>query len=203
MTTPFKNIYHLRKVADIDSQPCAFCYKPTTSVLITSDSKSDFFYTCNIHLQDVQFASPIHSQEYLYAKAKKDALDKEITILKRRWDEKNRYAGWEKLINYTKWNKNESNADETVDDKKEDKKKNVSDDKTLNDKEKADKKKLKDLSIESHEFEQILTKQPRVYALNKDIYKIRLEKKKPKPQIDTTGVKDLSMFPSVPKKALD
>lgn len=205
---PFKNIYHLRKVAQSNSKPCAFCYKITDSVLITSDGsvslntsnvqhqkliqiyQSDFFFTCDSHLKDAAFASPIYDKEYNEAKAKKEALDKEIKALKLKWDEKNRYAGWDKLVS-----KFSSTKKDGKDDDKKDEKDSTS---------KSEETQIKELSKQVSNHESILQKQPRTYQLNKDIFKIRLEKKyKSKQSVQSTQLnqklKDPTFFPSVPQ----
>ncbi|CAR29875.1 hypothetical protein ZYGR_0AD05640 [Zygosaccharomyces rouxii] len=67
-----KNEYTARKVGIKDMQPCVVCYKPTTTVLY---SGIDWFYTCDIHLQDnPQFVTPLYSKEYQDAVAKLKAL---------------------------------------------------------------------------------------------------------------------------------
>jgi AAA-ATPase Vps4-associated protein 1 len=33
------NIYHLRTVAEVSAKPCTICFRPSTAVLITPDSK--------------------------------------------------------------------------------------------------------------------------------------------------------------------
>lgn len=57
----FANTYHHRLVAPSASKPCFICYKPSTSVLITPDSR-DFFYTCAGHLDDKGFCTAVVSQ---------------------------------------------------------------------------------------------------------------------------------------------
>ena len=60
---PFPNKYQVRLVASSDSKPCIICYKPATTVLL-AEGNGDFFYTCQQHLKDEQFANSIHPQEY-------------------------------------------------------------------------------------------------------------------------------------------
>lgn len=141
----------------------------------------DFFYTCDTHLKDTHFALPI-DEEYSEALRKKQRIDNQIKTLKARWDEKNRYAGWDKLMSYAKWSKDEK-------DDKNDKK----------DQESEDKSELKDLKEEVNDCDTILQRLPRVYELNGDIFKLRLEKRKPKPALESTKIKDTSMFPDAPK----
>ncbi|GAV56263.1 hypothetical protein ZYGR_0BB00400 [Zygosaccharomyces rouxii] len=67
-----KNEYTARKVGIKDMQPCMVCHKPTTTVLY---SGVDWFYTCDIHLQDnPQFVTPLYSKEYQDAVTKLKAL---------------------------------------------------------------------------------------------------------------------------------
>lgn len=60
---PFPNEYNCRRVAANDSKACAVCYKPTLTVLITTN-QVDFFYTCENHLSDGLFASATRPAEY-------------------------------------------------------------------------------------------------------------------------------------------
>ncbi|KAI9856017.1 MAG: hypothetical protein M1824_005714 [Vezdaea acicularis] len=83
---PLPNVWHLRRVAEASAKACDICYKPTTSVLITVDNK-DFFYTCQGHLKDRGFCSPIVSDEEIAAR-KKEELDREVAKLKMEFDEK-------------------------------------------------------------------------------------------------------------------
>jgi hypothetical protein len=76
-------------VADTAAKACFVCYKPSTSVLITPDNK-DFFYVCPVHLQDRHFCSPIVDSEHAAAKAKQEALAREIEIVKKEYEEKQR-----------------------------------------------------------------------------------------------------------------
>lgn len=67
-----KNEYTARKVGMKDMQPCMVCNKPTTTVLYNGP---DWFYTCDIHLQDnPQFVTPLYSKEYQESVAKLKAL---------------------------------------------------------------------------------------------------------------------------------
>ncbi|ORX39579.1 VPS4-associated protein 1 [Kockovaella imperatae] len=55
-STPLQNIYYERKVAT--ARPCYICKRPTETVLATLKTE-DFLYTCDGHLSDPGFASPI------------------------------------------------------------------------------------------------------------------------------------------------
>ena len=64
------------------------CYKPSTSVLVTPDSK-DFFYICPSHLKDRNFAVPTEEEaKALEERRKKEELDKEIEKIKAEYEEK-------------------------------------------------------------------------------------------------------------------
>lgn len=99
------NVWHLRKVAEASAKPCDICYKPTTSVLITPDSKvwtttalqsssrrlltvQDFFYLCLGHTKDRGFCSPIINEAEAAAKKKQADLEREIVVIKQEYEEK-------------------------------------------------------------------------------------------------------------------
>lgn len=83
-----ENIWHHRKVADTAAKGCLICYKPSSSVLITPDSK-DFFYVCPSHLKDRNFAVPTEDEAKAIAdRKKKEELDKEIELIKKEYEEK-------------------------------------------------------------------------------------------------------------------
>ncbi|KAI9696977.1 MAG: hypothetical protein M1836_004938 [Candelina mexicana] len=81
------NIWHLRRVAETASKACYICYKPSSSVLITPDSK-DYFYVCPGHLKDPGFGSPIINEAEVAAKKKKEEMDREIERVKKEYEEK-------------------------------------------------------------------------------------------------------------------
>ncbi|KAH3683928.1 hypothetical protein WICPIJ_005128 [Wickerhamomyces pijperi] len=217
---PFKNVYNLRAVAEASRKPCDFCFKPTTAVLITSDGSSDFFYTCETHLRDSSFATPIYSEEYKKALEGKTALEGEIKFLKQKWEEKHRYGNWEKIMSYASWG-SKDNKIECQDGGKNGKK-----DKADEPPKDPEAKKLDDLTTKSNDYDTVLNQKQKVYELNKDIFKIRLDKKfkkfiqakaaNPVNPTDTTtsvtrnanvnsdytNIKDASMFPSVPKNTI-
>lgn len=159
------------------------------STLTLFSNQSDFFYTCDSHLKDSTFATPIYDKEYNEAKAKKEVLDNEIKALKLKWDEKNRYAGWDKLMSKFSSTKKEDSNNEKEKEKETPK---------------SEESQIKELSKQVSNHESILQKQPRTYQLNKDIYKIRLEKKyKSKTSTQSSQLnqklKDPTYFPSVPQ----
>jgi len=119
-------------------------------------------------------------------------LDREIKALKLRWDEKNRYAGWDKLV--SKFSAKKSEGDGKDDSKKEGGSSTP----------KTEEAQIKELTEQISNHESILQKQQRTYQLNKDIFKIRLEKKyKSKTAMQSTQLnqklKDPTFFPSVPQ----
>jgi hypothetical protein len=84
---PFKNLYHVRRVAESSAKACFICYKPTSTVMVTEDGKSDYFYLCEGHLADTAFATPQVDPEVEKAKERQKALEQEIEELERRWKE--------------------------------------------------------------------------------------------------------------------
>ncbi|KAF3929869.1 hypothetical protein ABW19_dt0207734 [Dactylella cylindrospora] len=87
MALPFQNVYIHRKVAEASSKPCMICFKPSTSVLITSSQK-DFFYICPGHLTDRGFATAVVDEAAEAEKKKKEEMDKELEIIKKEYEEK-------------------------------------------------------------------------------------------------------------------
>jgi hypothetical protein len=61
-----------------------FAYKPLIS------PPQDFFYVCPAHLQDRHFCSPIIDTEDQAARAKEEAIAKEIENIKKEYEEKQR-----------------------------------------------------------------------------------------------------------------
>lgn len=79
------NEYVKRKVGPRDSQPCTICSKLTATVLFNS-SAHDWFYCCDLHLQDnPQFVTPIYPKEY------SNALEK-LKVLKQQLDHREQIA---------------------------------------------------------------------------------------------------------------
>lgn len=210
----FKNVYNLRAVAEPSRKPCDFCFKPTQAVLITSDGKSDFFYICEIHLKDSSFAVPIYSEEYKKALEGKKAMEGEIQFLKQKWDEKHRYGNWEKIMSYASWGSKHKNDDKTSSDSDKNSKKSKEDGRKD-----PETQKLEALTTKLQNYDEVLNGKQKVYQLNKDIFRIRLDKKFKKRQLrkqenttistvnanvnsDYTNLEDASMFPSVPKNTI-
>lgn len=83
-----ENIWHHRRVAETAAKSCMVCYKPSSSVLITPDTK-DFFYICPSHLKDRNFALPTDDEAKAMAeRKKKEELDREIEAVKKEYEEK-------------------------------------------------------------------------------------------------------------------
>lgn len=56
---PFANLYEVKHVAENACKACILCFKPTNTVLITGDKK-DWFYVCDVHLKDKNFAKLVY-----------------------------------------------------------------------------------------------------------------------------------------------
>ncbi|CAF9914343.1 hypothetical protein IMSHALPRED_001885 [Imshaugia aleurites] len=142
------NVWHLRRVADASAKPCDICYKPTTSVLITPDSK-DYFYVCPGHLKDRGFCIPVIDEAEAAAKKKKEEMDREIELIKKEYDEKIRKKSKDKKgKDKDKGNDDDSKGD--VDDEKAEKEKDA---------------KIK--AITNKEPSSVADEIPRIYALQK------------------------------------
>lgn len=182
----FPNLYHLRKVADSAAKSCAFCFKPATTVLITADGTSDFFYTCELHLKDEHFAKPVYDEEYLNALKQKNELDIQMKQLKLKWDEKNRYVSWDKFVNYTKSFTKDKETKKGDDD---------DDDEKIKDE-------IKNINTKTTDFNKILNKQQRVYQLNQQIFKIRVNKKR-QVKINKSMDQTIKSFPTAPNNSIN
>lgn len=182
---PFPNKYQVRLVGSSDSKPCIICFKPSTTVLL-ADGNGDFFYTCQQHLQDEQFANAIHPQEYIdlvnsqkELTFKKSQLEKDIELVKP-------YI-WNKVTEYWKDNKKKDGKEEGS---KYEKFKNELQE-VIDDLEKKTK------SILEFKFKQ--------YKLNQDIYKNRLMnyQKKVYGQQRASNIQKDGFFPSAPSHNLE
>lgn len=171
MAAPFKDIYHLRHVAEAASKACAICYKPTSAVLVSSDGKADFFYVCEAHLKDSSFATPKVDPEVEAAKAKKALLEKEIESLKVEWANR----------------KKKDKSKETGTKENDDIQKQETDHET-------------EKNNEMSSLEQIISKPPRVFILNKDIYNIRLQNYRNAQRAKQTAamLRKPTLFPKAP-----
>ncbi|KAI1205063.1 DUF1742-domain-containing protein [Annulohypoxylon truncatum] len=183
----FPNIWNHRKVADTSAKACEVCFKPTTSVLITPESK-DFFYVCPSHLKDRGFCSPIIDQEAVAAKKKRE-MEEELERVKKEYEEKQRKKK-EKETNPPK-DSDKTKDGEEKETKKDDKKDGKKDDP------KPDSKmdKAEDKTSPNPEEE------PRVFSLQRTFYQQRLDKKR---QVEMAKrnrerLNNPNFFPSVPK----
>ncbi|KAJ6000722.1 hypothetical protein N7481_001131 [Penicillium waksmanii] len=183
------NIYHLRRVADTSSKACLICYKPSTSVLITPDNK-DFFYVCPAHLQDRHFCSAIVDTDGEAAREKEKKMAEEIEKVKKEYEEKQKRKKEKK-----------SDKDEKDKDKEKDEKKGDSKDSNSNDEKERDDKID---SIKKGDSESKTDNSPRVFALHKTFYQMRIDRLRgiEMAKRNQERMKKPSLFPSVPKKEL-
>ncbi|TVY59214.1 UPF0589 protein [Lachnellula cervina] len=174
----FPNVYTHRKVANTASKSCEICYKPSTSVLVTPESK-DFFYVCPGHLKDKGFCSPIIDEAAVAAKKKKE-MEAEVERVKQEFEEKQKKKKKEK-------EKEKSNDKDK--DKKDDKDEKPEEKKTSDDKEKPD------------EVTTAPDEEPRIFALKKSFYQQRIDKKRSAEiaKRNRERLQNPSLFPQVPK----
>ncbi|VBB80648.1 Putative protein of unknown function [Podospora comata] len=178
----FPNEYTHRKVAETSAKSCEICYKPSSSVLITSDSK-DWFYVCPSHLKDTGFCTPKIDHAAIEARKKKE-LEDEIERVKKEYEEKQKKKK-------EKAEKKEDKDDKDDKDEKDDTKK--TDDK---DKDKAAATKKEETSVSPAEEEE-----PRVFELKPTFFQQRLFKKRQAEiaKRNRERLRDPNYFPSVPK----
>ncbi|RAL09028.1 AAA-ATPase Vps4-associated 1 family protein [Aspergillus homomorphus CBS 101889] len=198
MASPFQNTYHLRHVADTSAKACYICYKPSTSVLITPDNK-DFFYTCPSHLTDRNFCSPIIDAAEVEAKAKREAMAREIEKVKKEYEEKQARKA------------KKAGAEKDKDEKKEKEKDKDKDsrDKDGEDKESKAAEKDRDDRIDAIKKSGSTTASttddsPRVFALHKNFYQMRIDRVRnvEVARRNRQRLQDPSFFPSVPSGGL-
>ncbi|KAJ5881806.1 uncharacterized protein N7529_000478 [Penicillium soppii] len=186
------NVYHVRRVADTSAKACMICYKPSSTVMITPDNK-DFFYVCPAHLQDRHFCSPIIDTEGQAKRLKEEAVAKEIEIVKKEYEEKQR-------------RKKEREKASSKDDKADkDKNKDESKDKDKASTEaKKDDEKDRDEKIASirkdNGTETKPDDSPRIYSLHKNFYQMRTDRLRniEMAKRNQERLKNPSLFPSVP-----
>jgi len=110
----FTNLYYKRTTGT--PKACYVCYKPTTTVLATINT-TDFLYTCDTHLTDTGFASPVGGSSDGVGGARKLALSpEEIAKVKKEWEDqqarkKEREATKEKEKDKEKEEKTKSDKD--------------------------------------------------------------------------------------------
>ncbi|KAK2779411.1 hypothetical protein CKAH01_11334 [Colletotrichum kahawae] len=186
----FANVYTHRKVAENAAKGCDVCYRATSSVLV-ADEKKDFFYVCPSHLKDKNFCSPIIDKEAVEAKKKKE-MEEEVERVKKEYEEKQK----------KKKEKDEKDKNKDKEKDKEKEKEKDNDDKKANDEKKVDDSKAagKDgAGTETPSSEE----EPRVFALHKNFYGMRLEKKRQMEiaKRNRERLQQPNLFPSVPKGA--
>ncbi|KAF2223502.1 VPS4-associated protein 1 [Elsinoe ampelina] len=177
-----ENLWYHRKVADTSAKACTICFKSSTSVLITPDSK-DFFYICPGHLKDRNFALPTEEEaKAMEERKKKEEMDKEIEKIKAEYEEKL---------------KKKQDKKKGKDDKKGEKK---DEDKTEEQLEKEKQDKINAVGKQEAKVED----GPRIFRLQKHFYNMRLEKKRTAEMAkrNQERLRNPSTFPSVPTGTL-
>ncbi|GKZ21854.1 hypothetical protein AbraIFM66951_009387 [Aspergillus brasiliensis] len=193
-----QNIWHLRRVADTAAKSCYICYKPSSSVLITPDNR-DFFYVCPSHLQDRHFCSPIVDTEAAAAKAKEEAMAREIEKVKKEYEEKQQ-------------RKKNKDAEKEKDKKENDKDKEKDDKSSAKKGDEEDKKMQKERDDKIESIKNSGSKgatassddSPRVFALHKNFYQMRIDRMRNAEvaRRNRQRLQDPSLFPSVPTGGL-
>ncbi|KAF2653388.1 DUF1742-domain-containing protein [Lophiostoma macrostomum CBS 122681] len=176
------NVWHHRRVAESSAKACWICYKPSTSVMITPDSK-DFFYICVGHLSDRGFCLP-DAEEAAAAEArkKKEEMDREIEKVKKEYEEKQTLK---------REKRKEKDKGKDKDTKKQDDEEDKEDEKAKNDK-------IQQLSKTKDEAQADLP--PRIYRLNKNFYQMRVDRMRNAElaKRNRERLKNPTLFPSVP-----
>lgn len=189
---PFINDYLSRRVADTDSKSCLICYKPTSTVLLSSN-KVDFFYVCPSHLNDEQFAAPVKPQTYQDLVKEKTSLSEKIDKLKKDLEEHKPYM-WNSLTSYL--GKKEPKKDDKDD-------KETTPDRTA--KYEAILKEIKEtetkLESTSDEIAKFSFKQ---FTLNQEIYRQRIQNflKVKYNRSRNQKIQEGTLFPEVPRNEL-
>ncbi|KAL2260854.1 hypothetical protein VTK26DRAFT_5036 [Humicola hyalothermophila] len=185
----FPNVYMHRKVAETSAKPCDICFKPSSSVLITSDNK-DWFYVCPIHLKDPGFCTPKIDQAAIEARKKRE-LEEEIERVKKEYEEKQR-------------KKKEKNKDKAGNDEKKDEAgdKNT-DNKTAEDTANSDGKGGSTATEETGDelSSAVGEEEPRIFELKSAFYQQRLNRKRQAEiaKRNRERMNDPNFLPSVPK----
>lgn len=192
MAAPFPNSYQLRLVAASDARACTVCYKPTTLVLV-SDNKQDHFYICASHTDDVQFATPVHPQEYVELLDDQKRLKEKVSQLEKDIESVKPYM-WNKVVNNIPgWSKSEPAKDTST--------AGVANPKSNDDKYKLYQGQLTETTLLLAEVDaKISGYKFKNYVLSRDIYKIRINnylqvkaRQKRQQEVHSAG-----FFPSVP-----
>ncbi|GKU02766.1 unnamed protein product [Fusarium langsethiae] len=183
MSTTFPNLYTHRKVADSAAKACDICYKSSTSVLITPDKK-DFFFVCPVHLKDRYFATPKIDEEAAKKKREKELEEEKERVMKE-YEEKQK----KKKEKESKKDKDDKDKDDKDKDKDKDKEK--------------DKDEKKDEGNNKEESSPTPEEEPRVFELKTAFYQQRLLKKRQAEaaKLDRERSSKPGYFPSVPSDA--
>ncbi|CCD23284.1 Vfa1p NDAI_0B02490 [Naumovozyma dairenensis CBS 421] len=113
------NEYVSRKVSLKDINGCLICQKPTTTVLYNK-SGPDWFYTCDIHLQDnPEFVKPIYGKDYETKTNRLKSVQQELHRIQKNNDPSS-WDGWVGKL-FIKKNKNQSPDKDKDKDKDENK----------------------------------------------------------------------------------
>lgn len=178
-SAPFPNSYVSRLVAPSDSKACSICYKPTTTVLVSSNN-ADFFYICSSHLKDKAFAEPIHPDDYLAFKNEKNELESQLRSLNKKADLIKPYS-WNKVMNNLGWS-NSSEEGETTKEKHGSEKDELVSKSESFEASKAKKKSYEDLIKESKELGKKVTQlndsiasfKFKNFKLDTNVYRMRI-----------------------------
>ncbi|KAF2721444.1 DUF1742-domain-containing protein [Polychaeton citri CBS 116435] len=176
-----RNLYHRRLVADSSAKACWLDFKPSTTVLITPE-KDDYFYVCPGHLKDRKFAIP-KDEEDQAEKARKEALEKEIELVKKEYEAKIAKK-LEKRTGKEAEKDGKKNNDEAKDDDKDEKEKE---------------EKLKELEAKKEPAKAIVDG-PRIFELQTTFWQMRLKQKRDAAQVrkNREYLRNPTSFPSVP-----
>ncbi|KAL5000723.1 VPS4-associated protein 1 [Aspergillus recurvatus] len=188
--TTLPNIWHLRRVADTAAKACLICHKPSSSVLITPNSK-DYFYVCPVHLKDRQFCSPIVDAEEEAAKKKAEAMAREIEKVKKEYEEKQQ-------------RKKEKEKEKKKDDPKDDNDKDKDDSSERADDRKEEKERDDKINAITKQSTSTSDYSPRIFALHKNFYQMRVDRMRniEAAKRNRQRLQDPSFFPSVPSGGL-
>ncbi|BCS29033.1 AAA-ATPase Vps4-associated 1 family protein [Aspergillus puulaauensis] len=195
MANQLPNIWHLRRVADTAARACLICHKPSSSVLITPNSK-DYFYICPVHLKDRHFCSPVINAEEEEAKKKSQAMEREIENVKKEYEER------QKKKKEKEKDKKDKNKDDSKDASENDSNKKADSDKKeekeRDDKIDAIKKQSTNTSTSGSDDS------PRIFELHRNFYQMRIDRMRnmEAAKRNRQRLQDPSFFPSAPSGGL-
>ncbi|KAH7058587.1 VPS4-associated protein 1 [Macrophomina phaseolina] len=167
MAAALQNLWYHRRVADAQAKACWICFKPSSSVLITPDSK-DFFYICPGHLKDRGFCEPDADEAAAVTeKKKKEEMDREIQKIKDEYGEKQRRKKEKRKEKEKEQGKDKEKDKEGKDEETEDKK---------DEKERDDKAAYLHPTALSTKNETKADDGPRIFTLKKNFYQMRIKR---------------------------